>query len=116
MPSRLTVPLPPSVNAAYRNVPGKGRVKTKAYRSWLAEAGWETVRQRPVGVKGRVRVRVVFGKPDKRKRDLDNLLKCVFDLLTKYGLIEDDSMVVKLEAEWDESGRTTGAVIEWSAA
>lgn len=116
MSHTLSVPLPPSVNAAYRNVPGKGRVKTKAYTSWLHQAGWETVRQKPVGVKGRVRVRVVFGKPDKRKRDLDNLLKCVFDLLTRYDLIEDDSMVVKLEAEWDESGRTKGAVIEWSKA
>ena len=34
----LTLPLPPSVNAAYCNVAGVGRVKTKKYKEWEKEA------------------------------------------------------------------------------
>jgi Holliday junction resolvase RusA-like endonuclease len=28
------IPVPPTVNSAYRNVPGRGRVASKAYSSW----------------------------------------------------------------------------------
>jgi Holliday junction resolvase RusA-like endonuclease len=42
----------------------------------------------------------VFGPPDKRKRDLDNLLKAPIDLLVEHGVIDDDRNVVSLGASW----------------
>lgn len=37
-PFHIDLPLPPSVNALYRNVPGRGRVKTALYKRWHAVA------------------------------------------------------------------------------
>lgn len=31
--------------------------------------------------------------PDKRKRDLDNLIKPLFDSMTEYGVFDDDSQI-----------------------
>lgn len=112
----VTVPLPPSVNRAFRNVAKRGRVKTQVYNDWLTEAGWEVRRAYPTKVKGPCRVSFVFGKPDKRKRDLDNLLKASIDLLVRHQLIEDDSLIQELNAEWDVSGEVKGAVLSWEAA
>ena len=39
----LLTPRPPSANALYSNVRGKGRVKTRQYRDWIwpsSEPGW----------------------------------------------------------------------------
>ena len=37
---RLDLPLPPSTNSAYFNVPGKGRVPSAKHSEWKREAGW----------------------------------------------------------------------------
>lgn len=100
----VTLPIPPSVNHAYWNAPRRGRVKTKAYREWRKEAGWEINIQKPGKVLGLVvidyRVSPVFHV--KRKRDLDNFLKPLSDALVDLGLIEDDSLIIDLRIRWDE--------------
>jgi crossover junction endodeoxyribonuclease RusA len=96
------------------NVPGKGRVRTAAYRQWIDTAGWEAKAQGARPVPGPVEVRCVFGRPDKRRRDLDNLLKASLDLLVRLRLIEDDSKVVRIVAEWAEG--EARAVISWASA
>ena len=51
-------------------------------------------------IPGPVSVTVVAGRPDRRKRDLDNIAtKAVLDLLTAYG-VTDESKVVMLTAGW----------------
>ncbi len=45
---------------------------------------------------GPVSVSVVAHPPDKKRRDLDNLLKSLLDALQHAGLIEDDSNVTDL--------------------
>ena len=71
--------------------------------AWLKAAGWELVLQKPAPVPGSVRVNISAGRPDRRRRDVDNLSKAVLDLLTKHQVIEDDSRVVSLSSSWDES-------------
>ncbi len=34
------LPAPPSVNNLFRNVPGKGRVRSSEYVAWCEAAGW----------------------------------------------------------------------------
>lgn len=97
------LPLPPSVNVLYRNVSGRGRVKTKEYLAWELEAGTRLRLQRPVLIKGPIRVVVEAVKPDKRRRDLCNLEKALSDLLVKMGVIEDDSLINYIQMEWVSS-------------
>lgn len=60
--------------------------------------------QKPREISGLVAVTINVGKPDRRRRDLDNIAtKAILDLLTAHGIIQDDAMVVKLAASWDAS-------------
>lgn len=102
--------LPPSVNSLYRNVPGRGRVKTARYKDWLMEAGLIVMSQ----VKSNERIEGPYGlsmrvyRPDKRRRDLSNLLKAIEDLLVTLGIVEDDSLCQKIECEWAREQMNTG--------
>ena len=57
--------------------------------------------QRPGKIQGPVAITVAAGKPDKRKRDLDNIAsKAFLDLMVAHQVITDDSMVVSLASRW----------------
>ena len=86
---RFTVPCCPSTNNLFRNVTGKGRVRTEHYKRWIEDAGWLVRSQasaRPVSG----RVRMLIEGP--MKIDLDNI-KPIPDLAKKLGLIEDDALI-----------------------
>lgn len=51
---------------------------------------------------GGVSVQIVASPPDNRVRDLDNILKCIFDGLQHGGVIKNDSQVKRIVAEWAE--------------
>ncbi|KKN77916.1 hypothetical protein LCGC14_0354810 [marine sediment metagenome] len=102
----LFLPIPPSLNNAYVNVPGLGRVRSKAYNQWLTEAAWRLKIQRatqPTCFKGEVVVDLTVERKRKGVGDIDNRIKPVLDLLTKYGIIEDDSHVQQVTARWGET-------------
>ena len=91
------LPMPPSINGAYANVRGRGRVATKTLRSWKAAAGASvqlalaSIDQRPV-FGGRVDVALRVPIPaNGRNRDGDNCLKATLDLLVSTGVIADDN-------------------------
>ncbi len=100
----ITLPLPPSVNRLWRA--GRGRVYRSArYEAWRDTAGWELKLQRPGRITGPVTIVIAAGRPDRRRRDADNLPKALLDLLTLYGVIEDDSRVVRLTSGWEPRSR-----------
>lgn len=85
---------PPSTNNLYVNT-GRGRAKSKAYKSWIDAAGWEIREQ----IKGPLphfpgefglRIWLPGGK------DIDNI-KAIPDLLKKMGIISDDKHMISLE-------------------
>lgn len=89
----LTLPWPPSANVYYRNVAGKTLISAegRAYRKAVAD---QVLIQR--GAKllaGRLHVSIDAHVPDKRRRDLDNLLKSVLDSMTHAGCWLDDSQI-----------------------
>jgi len=85
----FSVPLPPSVNNLFINVPGKGRIKTRRYRDWIKEAGWSLQTSRPGYILGPVKVEIVL--PNKSRLDTDNAVKPVLDLCVRHRLIDDDA-------------------------
>ena len=103
--TEFRLPLPPSVNSLYANVPGKGRIKSDRYRKWLSAAGWAIKEQRPKPITGDYALWIYCERPDQRKRDIGNLEKAVSDLLVKHGIISDDSLAAEIHLYWSGEGR-----------
>lgn len=95
------LPFPPSVNAIWRNFGGKRSIKSKAYREWETAAD----KLKPsdiVQLQGDVRAEYVFGRPNKRRRDVGNLEKVPSDTLARWGVMEDDSQIVDIRLRWGQ--------------
>ena len=93
----FVVPLPPSTNSLFVNIPGKGRARSKAYRAWLEEAGYLLASQRPGSVSGPFSVIVRI--PEKARLDLDNAYKAIGDIMVKHRITSDDKLLHKLTIE-----------------
>lgn len=92
----LELPWPPSVNHYYRHVGPRVLISKEGrlYRDAVA------TRIRSSGIKkfdGDVELSIQLYPPDNRRRDVDNVLKCVMDTLTIGGLYADDSQVKQLQ-------------------
>lgn len=93
--------IPPSVNAMYRNVTGKGRVKTERYKIWQSAAGWDFNGKGKV--KGKFHLRVVVSRKNTRSNsDIDNRIKPILDLLQKHNVIENDSLADSIHIQWGD--------------
>ena len=113
----LVLPMPPSVNGAYRNVPGVGRVKTRVYRDWATEAALLMKMQVRGSIAGAYAIHVEVDRPDKRRRDLSNLLKVLEDTIVAQGLVEDDSLCERIKMQWtDRIDGRPGPVRVWLMA
>lgn len=95
----LTLPAPPSVNASYVNVAGKGRVRSKLYDDWRGHAGWRLKAQKPRHVAGPVVVMIGIERSN-QLADIDNRIKASLDLLVEHQVIKDDRFVIGLTAAW----------------
>lgn len=88
------LPLPPSANMAYRNVPGIGRVKTKDHIAWKREAG--TIAKLQHRQQGSPRLadkkpyRLLVKVGMDRRGDIMNREKLLTDLLVSLDIIPDD--------------------------
>jgi len=93
----LMLPWPPSVNHYYRSFRGRtlisrqGREYRTQVRGLLAPGNGNGIRKPPSG--GRIALAMDAFPPDRRRRDLDNLLKCTQDSLAHAGVFEDDSQI-----------------------
>jgi len=100
---RLDLKMPPALSRCFTNVPGVGRVKTKVYRLWIAEA-LDTIGRARVGrVSGKVTVVVAMRR--RPRADADNRLKALGDILQTAGIIRDDSLVDAWHVAWADTGR-----------
>lgn len=95
---RLTLPYPPSMNSYWRSI-SKGRLSGRVL---ISEAGRQyrklvshqigADRQR-LALSDRLKVSVLANPPDRRRRDLDNLLKPLLDTLQHAGVYLDDTQI-----------------------
>jgi crossover junction endodeoxyribonuclease RusA len=96
----ITLPWPPSVNTYWRNFDGRMIISAKG-REYRETVGDQMTVQRMVKhYAGPLRVVIEAWRPDKRRRDLDNLLKATLDGLAHAGVYEDDSQIVDLRIYW----------------
>ena len=94
----IELPFPPSVNHYYRRVGPRTILSRegRAYREKVAgiAAG---LALRPV--EGPLEAEVLVFPPDRRRRDLDNLQKAIFDSLQHAGVYQDDSQIATIHIE-----------------
>ena len=97
----LDLPYPPSMNHYWRRV-GSRTLVSRRGREFQAEVCWAASEQYslPQPLSGPLSIKVDVQAPDRRRRDLDNLLKPLLDALTHAAVWEDDSQVHRIEIAW----------------
>lgn len=92
----LSIPYPPSGNHMWKHAKGKHYLTDQA-RRYYEQVAW-VIRSSglAMGLECRLEVEVDIYPPDKRKRDLSNVIKVVEDACTKAGLWQDDSQIDRL--------------------
>ena len=99
----LDLPYPPSVNHYWRRV-GNRTLISKNGRAYRREVD---ARVTIFGFKddpliGRINASFTAHPPDRRRRDLDNLLKAMLDALEHAGVYHDDSQIDSLTIDRGE--------------
>ena len=95
------LPVPPSLNNLFVNVPGVGRVKGKKYTAWISVARqWLLTQKRPAEPISYICGVDIQVPRSKRKADIDNRIKPVLDTLRSSRILKDDSLVQRVSAEW----------------
>jgi Holliday junction resolvase RusA-like endonuclease len=100
----IVIARPPSVNRLWRM--GKGRMyRSVEYISWLSKCMVIAKEQNIPTVLGKYKIMVRILRPDKRRRDLDNIsTKAIQDFLQHAGIIQDDCLCEALYCKWVETG------------
>lgn len=111
---QVFLPIPPSVNNLFHNVPGKGRMKSRAYLAWECEARYLV--QWPRLTEDRTnRIRwecAIVAHQLARNRDIDNLSKATLDFCcTMTGL--RDCYLERLTIAREDGGVPGLALTVW---
>ena len=94
---KLSLPLPPSINATYKTGRGVFYKSDKA-KVWENTAGHILLPLRPKNpLEGQLCVNITMFL--KRDRDIDGSLKLLFDLLQKMGFCINDSQIYDLRVK-----------------
>lgn len=93
MTIRLELPYPPSVNHYYRHVGRKVLISRSGRQYRQAVELLVTLTNPPRPLLGRLAFWVDVFPPDRRKRDIGNLDKCLADAIQHAGLIADDEQI-----------------------
>ena len=106
----IELPWPPSVNHYYRRV-GHRTLISREGRKYRSEviAILRDLHLRPLN--GELAMTVDAYPPDKRRRDLDNIQKGLWDALQHGGAYRDDSQIKDFECHMREPHRPDGKVI-----
>lgn len=102
----LDVPYPPSANRMWRYI-RKRPILSKEYRDWKERSLFLVLQQdhEKIQEPETVSIDMAVTPPDKRRRDIDNVIKPVLDLLETAEILENDSMVHRLNVYWSKTGK-----------
>ena len=90
MPMCFEMPWPPSVNGYWTSLRGR-LVMSKKGRDYRFTVGAMVECDEPII--GPVAVVICAQPPDRRRRDLDNILKSTLDAIVHVGVLGDDSQI-----------------------
>lgn len=95
----LTLPYPPSANKLWRAVQGRN-IKSGHYREWLSRCAACIAMHQPEKLTGPYVLTILATPPDRRARDIDNLIKPTSDALALAGVVSNDSQCRSVTARW----------------
>jgi crossover junction endodeoxyribonuclease RusA len=101
----LVLPWPPSMNTYWRNLNGRTIISAKGREYRLQVIKAVAAQKADKHLNRPLRVTIAAYRPDKRRRDLDNLLKALLDSMTHAGVMEDDSLIIDLRIYWATSAK-----------
>jgi Holliday junction resolvase RusA-like endonuclease len=87
---------PPSVNHYWRHV-GDRTLISRAGREYRQRITDELAHQGVTAAGGSIALFISVHPPDRRRRDLDNILKALLDALQHGGAYQDDSQIDSLQ-------------------
>ncbi|AXK30276.1 RusA family crossover junction endodeoxyribonuclease [Escherichia coli] len=86
----FVLPYPPTVNTYWRRH-GNTYFISEAGKRYRRDVALIVCQQRSkLNLSGRLAIKIIAEPPDKRRRDLDNILKAPLDALTHAGLLIDE--------------------------
>jgi crossover junction endodeoxyribonuclease RusA len=114
----LSLPYPPSANRLWRNFNGRS-IKSAEYRKW-SDAASIAILQAKIGKSfgGPYHLEIQAVRPDRRARDIDNIIKPVGDAIAAAGLVRNDSDAQSIKASWAKGEPIKGGAIHvwlWAA-
>lgn len=83
---------PPTVNTYWRRNRNRYFISEKGL-NYAKDFGYSCPKQ---SFEGPVEVQIRWIRPDKRRRDVDNISKVILDCLEKSGILKDDTQVYRL--------------------
>lgn len=105
----VLLPYPPSTNRLWRYTK-RGVYRTSIYVAYLKEcAALHMYPEPPLDTP--VKMEILACPPDRRRRDLDNLSKCLCDTAVHIGLLEDDHWIHDLHMKWDRENVQNGVLM-----
>lgn len=105
VPLYFDLPYPPSVNSIWRGGKGGRHYLSAKYKAWRQAAGLlASAQAKGKRIAGPFAVQINAVRPDKRRRDIDNLIKPVLDLIASVGITDDDCECQSVEASWVRRG------------
>lgn len=109
---RIKLPFPPTVNTIWVNKPNGRYMSTKG-KAYRANAMGEILDQHGIfkPLTGRLTATVELIPPDKRKRDIDNYCKALFDSLAHANVFMDDSQIKELHIYMLEPSKPGGCTV-----
>jgi crossover junction endodeoxyribonuclease RusA len=109
IPLNLILPFPPSVNT-YWGFKGSQRFLTARAKAFKAMVATEFIRSGHEGFANkRLHITILLYPPDRRVRDIDNVVKSTFDALCQCGVFADDGQIDVLHVKREN-------VVKWGMA
>lgn len=104
---RIDLPWPPSVNHYWKLTRGGGRALTDEAKVFRERVYAEVIRRhgtipKPVILNGDLSCTLLLKPPSRRKSDIDNRDKAIFDALEKASVYENDNQIRHRETFFGE--------------
>lgn len=108
----IDLPYPPTVNTYWRHVGSKVLISKTGRRFRDLVEGQVMLLGLNQVILGKIEVSILVAPPDRRRRDIDNVLKALLDALEHAGVYRDDSQIAKLSIERSEPVENGRAFVE----